>query len=111
LVLIEFIGMVDPIHKVPVSPTEQGREHCARVLKSATIITGINNSEISCTIRNQHKNGAQLTVSPEVEVPREFLLYVPIDGVAYRSELRWRRNDRIGVRFSGTEPKPRLHYS
>ncbi|TIS77003.1 MAG: PilZ domain-containing protein, partial [Mesorhizobium sp.] len=24
--------------------------------------------------------------------------------------LRWRRNDRVGVQFTGTLPKPRLHY-
>ncbi|RVD67214.1 PilZ domain-containing protein, partial [Mesorhizobium sp. M4A.F.Ca.ET.029.04.2.1] len=36
--------------------------------------------------------------------------YVPVDGVAYRSEVRWRRNDRVGVQFCGTEPKPKLHY-
>ncbi|WP_352784490.1 hypothetical protein [Mesorhizobium sp. M0643] len=46
----------------------------------------------------------------EALVPEHFLLYVPTDGVAYRSVLRWRRNDRVGVQFTETVPKPRLHY-
>ncbi|MER9868527.1 PilZ domain-containing protein [Mesorhizobium sp. M0136] len=86
---------------------EHRRERRPRVLKGGTIITGIQNSEISCTLRNQHEGGAELKVA---RVPDRFLLYVSVDGVAYRSEVRWRRNDRIGVKFTGTEPKPKLHY-
>ncbi|MES0029338.1 PilZ domain-containing protein [Mesorhizobium sp. M0074] len=86
------------------------RERRQRVLKGAAIINGINNSEISCTIRNQNVGGAELKVPVEALVPEHFLLYVPTDGVAYRSVLRWRRNDRVGVQFTETVPKPRLHY-
>ena len=86
------------------------RQHRSRVLKGATIINGISNSEISCTIRNQNSRGAELKVAADARVPTTFLLYVPVDGVAYQSVLRWRRDDRIGVQFIGTEPKPRLHY-
>ncbi|TGV64574.1 PilZ domain-containing protein, partial [Mesorhizobium sp. M00.F.Ca.ET.149.01.1.1] len=60
------------------------REHRQRVLKGAAIITSITNSEISCSIRNQHAGGAELKVPVEARVPPEFLLYVPVDGVAYR---------------------------
>ncbi|RWF40652.1 MAG: PilZ domain-containing protein [Mesorhizobium sp.] len=86
------------------------RKHRQRVLKGGSIITSIQNSEISCTLRNQNDGGAELKVAPDAHVPDRFLLYVPVDGVAYRSEVRWRRNDRVGVQFSGTEPKPKLHY-
>ncbi|TRC98380.1 PilZ domain-containing protein [Mesorhizobium sp. WSM4303] len=79
-------------------------------MKGATIITGIQNSEVSCSIKNQHEAGAELRVPPDARVPEHFLLYVPTDGIGYRCELRWRRNDRIGVMFTGTEPKPKLHY-
>lgn len=80
------------------------------MLKGATIITGIQNSEVSCTLRNQNIGGAELKVAPESRVPDRFLLYVPLDGVAYRAKVRWRRNDRVGVKFTGTEAKPKLHY-
>ncbi|MEZ2330648.1 PilZ domain-containing protein [Mesorhizobium sp. RCC_202] len=89
---------------------DKRRQRRQRVLKGAAIINGINNSEISCTIKNQNSGGAELTVPVEAMVPERFVLYVPTDGVAYQSVLRWRRNDRIGVQFTGTLPKPRLHY-
>ena len=93
-----------------VGEPDNRRERRQRVLKGAAIINGINNSEISCTIRNQNSGGAELKVPVEAFVPEHFVLYVPTDGVAYQSVLRWRRNDRIGVQFTGTLPKPRLHY-
>lgn len=80
------------------------------MLKGGTIITGIQNSEVSCTVRNQHASGAELKIPLEARVPDQFLLYVPLDGVAYRCAVRWRRSNRLGVRFTGTEPKPKLHY-
>lgn len=93
-------------------PPEDGprNEHRPRVLKSGTIIAGIKNSEISCTLRNQHSKGAELRVTADVQIPERFLLYVPLDGLAYRAVVRWRKNERVGVEFLGTEPKPRFHY-
>lgn len=90
--------------------SENRREHRQRVLKGASILNGIKHSEISCTIRNMHRNGAELKVSIDTVVPQEFLLYVPVDGIAYRSVLCWRNRDRAGVKFIGTEPKPHWHY-
>lgn len=93
----------------PEDPAPE-RERRPRVLKRASILTGITNSEVSCTIRNMHSHGAELIVAPESRVPNEFLLYVPVDGVAYRATVRWRKGVNIGVAFSGTEPKPAWHY-
>ncbi|MBZ9815188.1 MULTISPECIES: PilZ domain-containing protein [unclassified Mesorhizobium] len=93
-----------------MSEKDHRREHRKRVLKGATIITSITNSETTCTIRNQHAAGAELKVPADTRVPAEFLLYVPVDGIAYRCVIRWRKNDRIGVQFTGTESKPKLHY-
>lgn len=86
------------------------REHRRRVLKGASILSGITNSVVQCTIRNMHAHGAELIVAAEARVPTEFLLYVPADAIGYRSTLRWRKLDRCGVSFSGTEPKPHWHY-
>ena len=87
-----------------------GREHRQRVLKGAAILTSINQSVINCTVRNMHTHGAELRVPAEVHIPPGFLLYIPVDGVAYRCNVRWRAGDRMGVQFTGTEPKPRWHY-
>jgi len=89
---------------------EPTREHRQRVLKGGAILTGVSNSEIRCTIRNMHKHGAELKLPPATAAPAEFLLYVAADGIGYRSVVRWRDGDRIGVAFTGTEPKPHWHY-
>jgi hypothetical protein len=86
------------------------REHRHRVLKGASILQGINDNEIKVTVRNMHEHGAELRVPTGVQIPSEFLLYVPIDGIGYRSVVRWRNGDRIGVQFTGREPKPHWHY-
>ena len=80
------------------------------MLKGGTVIISISKSEISCMLRNQHVHGAELKVPLEAHLPESFLLYVPVDGVAYECRLRWRRNDRAGVQFMGTRPRPKLHY-
>lgn len=86
------------------------RERRPRVLKGGSILNGINNSEISCTIRNMHETGAELRVGIEALVPSRFLLYVPLDGKAYNAEIRWRVGDRMGVHFLGETEKPHWHY-
>jgi hypothetical protein len=92
------------------SSTVQPREHRKRVLKGASILQGIGKSEIRCTVRNMHKQGAELVLPPSTVVPDEFLLYVATDGIGYRASVRWRNGDRVGVEFQGTEPKPSWHY-
>jgi hypothetical protein len=94
----------------PPDPEQPSREHRNRVLKGAHILTGVNNSAIACTIRNMHQHGAELRVQVEARIPAQFLLYVPVDGVAYRCDLQWRKPDRAGVKFTGSEPKPHWFY-
>lgn len=86
------------------------REHRNRVLKGAAILNGMNKSEIPCTIRNQHLGGAEIRVGGDWIIAKEFLLYIAADGLCYRCVLRWRRGDKAGVSFHGTEPKPHWHY-
>ena len=88
----------------------KSRPHRPRALKGGSILTGITNSVVNCTVRNMHKGGAELRVPVDAPIPQEFLLYVPVDGVGYRAVVRWRKQDRIGVEFTGTEPKPSWHY-
>lgn len=90
--------------------SEHRDEHRKRVLKGAAILTGVSNSEIRCVVRNMHKHGAELKLPPGAVCPSEFLLYVAADGVGYRSVVRWRDGERVGVMFVGTEPKPSWHY-
>lgn len=90
--------------------TENRQRHRPRVLKGATILNGVSQSEVTCTVRNMHEGGAELRVATEANIPKTFLLYVPVDGIGYLSELRWRSGTRAGVRFTGKAPKPHWHY-
>ncbi len=90
--------------------SEHRHERRQRVLKGGSILTGLANSEVKCTVRNMHDAGAELKIDVEARVPAEFLLYVPVDGVAYKAVVRWRKEGRLGVSFTGTEPKPAWHY-
>ena len=81
-----------------------------RVLKGATIIQSVTSSEISCLMRNQSEQGAELKVAPDAPDSNSFKLYVAVDGFAYDCVVRWRRNDKIGVEFVGRGPKPKHHY-
>ncbi|UVK36533.1 PilZ domain-containing protein [Mesorhizobium sp. AR10] len=86
----------------PIDPKEERRLHLRLgVLKHATILAGAQNAEITCSVRNQHKHGAELRVAPDASVPDRFLLHVPVDGVTYQTVVRWRKNDRLGVQFFG----------
>lgn len=85
------------------------RIHRTRVLKGGTILLGIDRSSISCTVRNMNEGGAELRVPADTAVPPSFLLYVAHDGLCFRCEQRWRRGERMGVEFTGTEPRPRWH--
>ena len=86
------------------------RERRNRVLKGGAILTGINNSAINCTIRNMHAHGAELRVPLESRVPTDFMLYVPVDGIVYIAQIRWRKLDRCGVVFTGIGTKPSWYY-
>jgi hypothetical protein len=42
---------------------EHRDKHRSRVLKGATILTGMTNSEVKCMLRNMHAGSAELKVS------------------------------------------------
>jgi hypothetical protein len=89
---------------------DKRRERRQRVLKGATIIGAGRASGVPCTVRNMHAHGAELRVDAGAPVPERFLLYVPVDGIAYRCELRWRQGERCGVAIAGREDKPAGQY-
>ena len=102
--------MIQSWVEIGVAGMQDRNEIRKRVLKGATIIQGVTNSEIGCVMRNQTGKGAELKVAPDSAVSNDFQLYVPVDGVAYDCVVRWRRNDKIGVEFVGRGPKPKHHY-
>ena len=72
-----------------------------RLLKDGRIVMHRGWSLIDCTIRDTSDSGARLSVKPQCEFPQHFdLLYVTEEKLV-PCELRWRRGDRLGVRFIG----------
>jgi hypothetical protein len=93
---------------VRIGKTRRARQ---RVLKGASILTGVKNSEIKCAARNMNKTGAELKVAIDARVPQEFELYVPVDGIAYRAVVRWRKERGPGGgRIHRHRAQTNLHY-
>jgi len=68
-----------------------------RVLKAATIAFG--GGAISCTVRNLSEYGASLDVTSPIGIPDVFSLVM--DSGPQHCRVIWRKERRIGVRFTG----------
>lgn len=75
--------------------------HRRRTLKSARIVFGGLSQVFNCTIRNTNDTGALLVMPSTVGVPNSFLLYVDNESTRRPVEVVWRREDRMGVRYTG----------
>jgi hypothetical protein len=71
-----------------------------RVLKSGTI--EFNGGAIDCVVRNLSDTGAALEVASPLGIPQTFNLLISGERITYRCEVRWRKENRIGVAFSGS---------
>jgi len=83
----------------------------AETLKGAVIVFGAQKTESRCLIRNISPEGAELQLVSDQRVPQHFTLRVPHEGVAYRAQVRWREESRIGVAFSSAEALPKAALS
>lgn len=85
---------------VSILETSDGRRaERVRTLIGARAIFNNGNSSIDCQIRNLSSTGAKLTVSESVGLPQSFLLEIPSKHKSYRSEIRWRSHNSVGVEF------------
>ena len=69
-----------------------------RVLKAGLI--EFSGGGISCTVRNLSDTGAALSVESQVGIPIEFKLVVISDQVSRMCRVVWRKEKRLGIRFS-----------
>lgn len=76
-------------------------------LTGALILAGADKPATHCLITNISAEGAELEMTSDVRVPAHFTLHVPHQGVAYRAQVRWRENGRIGVMFNGRDDNAR----
>ncbi|MGC5777871.1 PilZ domain-containing protein [Methylobacterium sp. NFXW15] len=78
---------------------EQRRQPRLRVLLKGRIHFNNGSSSIDCLVRDMSTTGARLLLSETATLPEKFDLYIPQKERTYRAQLRWRREDGIGVTF------------
>ena len=54
---------------------------------------------IECAIRNMSEDGALLTMLVNFPLPKEIMLWEEKSGTIYECDVRWRRENLVGVRF------------
>lgn len=61
-------------------------------------------STMDCLVRDLSPSGARIALSETSTLPEAFDLYIPQKDRTFRSILRWRREDGIGVTFENAAP-------
>lgn len=67
-------------------------------------------TKIDCVVKNISATGARVEITAAVSLPNEFNLNIPHRNETLRSQLVWRENNSIGVRFlsvQGATDEPR----
>jgi hypothetical protein len=76
----------------------------SRVLLEGRIVSHDGTTVIDVKIREISATGAILRIPPNVNFPENFYLQVVADGKRYPAEKRWRKGERLVVKFVG-EPR------
>lgn len=61
-------------------------------------------AKIDCIVKNISATGARIDVTAAVSIPKDFNLNIPHRGEVFRSQMIWRENNSMGVRFLSTQP-------
>lgn len=80
--------------------SEHRRETRQRTFLKGRIIFNNGSSSMDCLVRDMSMSGARLALSQSAVLPEAFDLYIPQKERTYRSSLRWRRSDGIGITFA-----------
>lgn len=90
--------------------SEHRRETRQRTFLKGRIIFNNGSSSMDCLVRDMSMSGARIALSQSAVLPEAFDLYIPQKERTYRSSLRWRRSDGIGITFAdhatAGAPKP-----
>jgi len=71
----------------------------SRVLMEGRIVSRDGVTVIDVKIREISATGAILRIPPNVNFPENFYLQVVADGMRYPAEKRWRKGERLVVKF------------
>lgn len=80
--------------------SEHRREVRQRTFLKGRIVFNNGASSMDCLVRDLSLSGARLALSQSAVLPEAFDLYIPQKEKTYRSSVRWRRSDGIGVTFA-----------
>ncbi|HUI15955.1 MAG TPA: PilZ domain-containing protein [Xanthobacteraceae bacterium] len=58
---------------------------------------------LACLVRDLSEKGARIIFSDTVTLPDVVELYIPQRELTGRARVQWRRNDEIGLAFTGVE--------
>lgn len=88
-----------------ISSNKQRRRRGSRILLEGKIVSLDGATVIDVKIRDMSAAGATLRVPLDLNVPEKFNLLVVSDGKRYPAEKRWRKGERLVVKFA-REPRP-----
>ena len=88
-----------PRPHVPPDGMERRRVQRHRVLQKAYIIFNNRRSTLTCRVRDVSTHGARLKLADVAIVPKQFILYFPVDNRERPCEVVWRSLDQLGVKF------------
>lgn len=77
-----------------------------RVFLKGRIIFNNGASSMDCLVRDLSTSGARLALSESTTLPEIFELYIPQKERTFRSFLRWRRSDGVGLAFNDRSVTP-----
>ena len=86
--------------------SEHRNETRQRVFLKGRIVFNNGASSMDCLVRDFSASGARLALSESSSLPEVFDLYIPQKDRTYRSTLRWRRADGVGITFTDEAAKP-----
>ena len=89
------------VFKHMISSNKQSRHRGSRLLLDGKIVSLDGTTVIDVKIREMSATGAILRIPPNVKVPENFHLQVVSDAKRYPAEKRWRKGERLVVKFVG----------
>ena len=82
-----------------ISSNKQRKRRGSRLLLEGKIVSLDGTTVIDVKIREISATGAILRIPPNVNVPENFHLQIVSDGKRYPAEKRWRKGERLVVKF------------
>ena len=77
----------------------------SRVLKGAKLVNMKNWSLVDCTIKDISLTGAKLVCGDQYSVPDEFRFLIPSDNTIQPAKVVWRKNNMLGIIFTGEKTR------